>query len=583
MKALPRQGESEKAKDKRLEVMIMLKKCISLMLVLAMILCADSALAENIKHERVYIVADAEGTVRSLTDSIRLENKDALDVLTDRTLLTAIENVSGSEAFTLDGETLTWQAAGKDITYQGFSDKTPVLLPRVTLTLDGAPVSAADLAAREGEATLTVEYPVSEPIPALALSLMILPDTGLSAIRMENASLLSVLGRQVLVGWALPGADDALGLPSSFTVSFHADHAVLNWMMTFSTSDPIDLVCKELESRITVDAHTELENASSLLTALRDGKELPEINGIAQALPGTINELNDGLAQLDDGAKQLADGTKELASGAGSLKEGAAALDEGVGKLQSGTVALTLGANVADQGAGTLLNGLNTLVENNDALNQGAAQLFDAILASANQQLAGAGLEALGITLPALTRENYEEILSGVLEKLDPKTMKSAYDQLSALKDSLDQVNQFVSGLSTYTAGVSQAASGAATLKAGTAQLASGVSDLSAGVKTLKEGSAALSDGAGTLYDGSVQLQDGAAALRKDGTMNLKIRLTTTEKIAAGMLLPIVEKDLTNLLRLYEETRDHAAKAGYDLRPEGMQTITVYIIRTDLQ
>ena len=562
---------------------MMNKKMISLLLVLVMLCSAASSLAENIKHERVYVVTDANGAVQSLTDSIRLENRDALDTLTDRTLLTSIENISGSEAFTLDGETLTWQASGKDITYQGTAEKDPVLLPRVTLTLDGAPVSAAELADRTGEAVMTVEYPVSEAIPALALSLMILPESGMTDLRMENATMLSVMGRHVLVGWALPGANESLGLPSSFTVSFHADHAALKWLMTLSTSDPIDLVCKELESRITVDVHSELNNAVSLLTALRDGKELPEITGIAKALPEKLNELNSGLGQLDDGARQLAAGASELSSGAGELKDGAVALDEGVGKLQSGTVALSLGANVADKGAETLLNGLQTLTENNDALNQGAGQLFAAMLDSANQQLAAAGLDALGVTLPELTQDNYAEVLNGLIEKLNTAATKQVHDQLSSLKDSLDQVNQFVSGLASYTAGVSQAATGAGTLKAGTAQLASGISELSAGVKTLKEGSAALSEGAGKLYDGSVQVQDGADTLRKDGTMNLKLRLTTTEKLAAGMLLPIVEKDLSNMLSLYEETRDHAAGTGYDLRPDGMQTITVYIIRTDLQ
>ena len=47
----------------------------------------------------------------------------------DRTLLTAIQNVGGKETFTLDGETLTWQAQGKDITYEGTSDKRPPSCP----------------------------------------------------------------------------------------------------------------------------------------------------------------------------------------------------------------------------------------------------------------------------------------------------------------------------------------------------------------------------------------------------------------------------------------------------------------------
>jgi hypothetical protein len=47
------------------------------------------------------------------------------------------------------------------------------------------------------------------------------------------------------------------------------------------------------------------------------------------------------------------------------------------------------------------------------------------------------------------------------------------------------------------------------------------------------------------------------------------------------MLLPYVENDLADALRIFEKTRDAAGQGGYDLRPEGMKTVTVYIIRTD--
>ena len=105
-----------------------MKKLLSLMLSLCLLLSCGLAGAETVKHERVYAVLDAAGEVQSLTDSIRLENQDALDVLTDRTMLTAVENVGGQETFTLDGEEISFQAAGKDITYQGSSDKAPAII-----------------------------------------------------------------------------------------------------------------------------------------------------------------------------------------------------------------------------------------------------------------------------------------------------------------------------------------------------------------------------------------------------------------------------------------------------------------------
>ena len=98
--------------------------------------------AEGIKHERVYVVTGADGSVKSITDNIRLENQDGLEELKDRTMLTGIENLSGEETFTLDQETLVWQAKGKDIVYQGTSDRTPSALPRAALELDVNAISA---------------------------------------------------------------------------------------------------------------------------------------------------------------------------------------------------------------------------------------------------------------------------------------------------------------------------------------------------------------------------------------------------------------------------------------------------------
>ena len=48
-------------------------------------------------------------------------------------------------------------------------------------------------------------------------------------------------------------------------------------------------------------------------------------------------------------------------------------------------------------------------------------------------------------------------------------------------------------------------------------------------------------------------------------------------------LLPVVEGDLSSLVNILEEVSNPSAEIGYDLRPEGMKTITVYMIRTDLQ
>ena len=679
-----------------------MKKIVALLLTAIMVLGCVPGLAENTKHERVYIVAATDGTVKSVTDNIRLENADGLDEIVDRTLLTAIQNVGGKEAFTLDGETLTWHAQGKDITYEGTSDKTPAILPVVTLTLDGEEITVDSLKDKTGDAVLTVAYQTNEPLPALAVTVLPLPEEGITDLRLENAAALTVLGRQVLVGWAVPGMDEELKLPTSFSAAFHADHAELNWLLTLTTSDPIDAACKELDDRIDLDLHTELDEAKALLTALQSGETLPETSGKTKDIVPKINELNDGLTQLNDGAETLANGAAQLSDGASALKDGAAQLNTGAAELAAGALTLSTGAADAEGGAASLDTGLATIIANNEALNNGAQTIFAAILSSANAQLSASGLDAAGIEIPELTAENYAAVLDAVLLQLNPETLRAsaqaqvettvraqveanadqvrsavetavqdkvlaavlqsagqnmtseqyaqavqaglvsseqaaaitaaveqqmateevkaqidaavqqqieqliqdntaaylssdetiaaqlsaaqaAYESLTALKAQLDQINTFVTGLKTYTDGVSQAAAGASQLHTGLTQLNAGAATLSTGAAALSTGAASLSEGADSLYDGTVELKDGAAALHTDGTQKFKDTLTDAEKEVAEKLLPYVTDDLPKALRIYEETRDNAQNSGYDLRPENMKTVTVYIIRTDLQ
>ena len=609
------------------------KKIIALMLTAAMALGCTCAAGETARHERVYVVADPEGNVKSVTDSIRLENPDEAAELTDRTGLKEIRNAGGKETFTLDGETITWKAEGKSITYQGTSDKTPAVLPVVTLTLDGEKISAAELKEKTGEAVLTVTYKTEGQAPALAVSALPLPEEGISSLKTENATVLTEMDRPVLVGWAVPNSDEALHLPVSFSASFHADHADLGWMMTVSTSDPLAAACREITTKIgDTDLSAEMDGLTQVLTALLMGQEMPATEGKLKPVTDKLNELNKGLKDLDDGALQVSAGAKELADGASALN-----------------------------------TGLDTLKKNNEALNSGATQIFNSILAAANEKIAASGLAEAGITLPALTAENYAEVLKGAAEQLNPEALKAAAEarveaevrkqvaanedkiregvqeaakakvleavlkaagfemtaekyaaalktglvkeeqaakvnaaveaqmqskevldqveaavkekteelvkenteaylakdptvaeklaqaqaageQLNALKEQLDQMNTFVTGLKTYTEGVDQAA-----------------------------------DGAKKVSDGAAALSAGAAALQESGTKTLKDSLTTAERNAAMMLLPVVQSYGADALKAWNSLQETLADTGYDLRTEGTVTDTAYIIRTDLK
>ena len=362
----------------------MKKRAFALITALCMTLTCFAS-AETVKHERVYAVTNADGDALTVIDNVRLENGDALAEIDDRTLLTALENVGGTEKFTQSGETVTWKADGNSIIYQGTSDKALNVTPVVHMTLDGKEVTAADVKNASGELAMTVSYRAESPF--LAVTLMPLSDD-VTSVTVDNGAVLTDGAHSFLMGFGIPGADADLELPDSFTMTAHVDHADLNWMMTIATAQPVKVLTDALSDHA-ADAHTLVSDLTAGLNALADGSDIPESNEDIHELLTALNTLFDGAAQLKDGSITLLDGVK------------------------------------------TLKDGLDTLSSNSSALNDGAAQLFAAVLDTANTQLAAAGLDALSIEVPTLTASNYATVLDDLITQLDPAVIDKTIEDLA--------------------------------------------------------------------------------------------------------------------------------------------------------
>ena len=593
---------------------MMNKRIVSVLTALVMVMSCVTAFGESARHERVYAVVDTDGTVRSLTDSIRLENPEKLDVLTDSTLLTGIENVGGDEAFTLEGQTLTWQAGGKDITYQGSSDKPLPVTPAVTATLDGQEVPLSRLKEAEGEIVLTVAYSQPDAMPHLAASVILLPESGISDLTVENGTVLSLSGRQAVLGWAVPGADAALKLPDRFTIRYHGSHADPGRMMTFASADPIQKAWAELDNRMDFNPRAELQDAVTLLSALQTGEALPEVTGAAKEIPGKMNSLNKGLQELNSGAQTLA--------------EGAASLDTGLAALSA----------------------------NSEALDKGADAIFSAILETANRQLAASGLAEAGIEVPVLTAENYADILTALTAQFDTETVTAAaraqveavvrpqveakeaqirgavteavraqvlqqvlagagmemdaeaylngvragqvdgavQQQIQTAVDTQMETDTVKELIASKTAeqteqliseNTDQVLASDKTVAARLAQVQAAHDSLQGLLDQLNEASTFVTGlktytaGVNQAAAGAADLSAGAAALHDNGTDTLLTAITGAEKTMAEKLLPVVTGDVPAALDALDRMAGQAA--GYDLRSENWKTTTLYVIRTD--
>lgn len=469
----------------------------------------DPDAGRNVKDETVYVLAGADGSVQKIIVSDWIQNALGSDAINDVTQLTGIENVKGNESYTMGGgNACVWNAKGNDIYYQGNLDKELPVSVAVSYTLDGQPITPAELAGKSGKVTIRFDYANNQYemvdiggkqekiyVPFAMLTGLMLDNDVFSNVSITNGKIMNDGDRTVVVGLAFPGLQDSLGLDRD----------------TLELPDYVELTADvegfELETTVTLAVNELFNDAASNVEGWDD------LDGKLDELTDAMDQLIDGSSRLYDGLCTLLDSSKELVSGIDQLAAGAAQLKEGAGGLSAGAARL-------QSGAASLSQGLNTLAEKNDTLNSGAAQVFQTLLSTADSQLAAAGVQA-----PQLTAENYAQVLDRVIASAGESP---AAQQIAALKSSLDSYDSFYQGLQNYTAGVAQSAAGAGELNQGAASLKNGADSLSAGAEQLYDGiltmkgrSPALIDGVTQLRDGAMELSDGLKEFNEKGIQKL--------------------------------------------------------------
>ena len=498
----------------------------------------NESLVENIqniipsKEETVYVLAGSDGAVKKVIVSDWLKNSSGFDSIGDFTTLKEIENVKGDESYSTNSNNMNvWSAGGKDIYYQGTTDKSLPVSMKISYKLDGKDISAKDLAGKSGKVTMTFDYTNNEKkvvtvngkdeevyVPFVMVTGMILDNDKFSNIQISNGKLMNDGDKSVVMGVALPGMQDNLGI-SSDKLDIPSSVEVTADVKDFELTTTMTVALNDVFNELNFDGVTDLDGLKNQMNELTDASQ-KLIDGSStlydglSTLQSKSGELVSGVDKLQTGATALNKGANSLSEGTSALKDGTAKLNEGVTTLKEGTSNLSNGANELKVGMNDLNTGLNNLVANNATLNNGAESVFNTLLASANSQL-----KATGLQIPELTIKNYSTVLDSILSSLD--TSSPVYIKLSELKSQLDSYNSFYLGLQQYTAGVEQASQGSNKLTMGANQLSAGADQLNSGANSLSVGVNDLSTGINQLWSGANELANGSGRL-KDGVSTLK-------------------------------------------------------------
>ena len=529
--------------------------------------CAAPAFAAGsssfTKSETVYAVMNDDGSISSTTVSEHVYSASGLSNVTDKSSLTNIQNTESDAAFTQNGEDITWNTDDTDVYYKGDTDRSLPISAKITYAMDGQEAALEDLIGKSGHLTVTIALTNSETdtitvngaertiVTPLITAVGVIFGEDASNVTAEHGIIESAAKSSVAAFVTLPGVKDSLSglLP-----------------------DEVDSIEDYLQDTITVEADvTELTcpqvmMACATSTAALGTDNVFDLSSINDLTDG-ISQLNDAMSQLMDGASQLVDGTSQLASGvlalldgANTLNNGAAALDDGLGQLTNGLDTLSANNSALNSGAQQVADGV--LASANKTLKEGGlidtdmtwdnyAAVIDNILTMNDKTLAAGRRKMvrtvweqepsfkdsqldLALYLSA-TKTNHDlEAALHLMQNYDPSMLCGLVQLLTsddakatakaelkyqvensqdmadirALKDSLSQIQLFVSSVNQYTAGVQSAADGAHSAKDGSAQLAAGTQTLYDGVNTLNTGASQLNDGAGQLNDGLNQFNE---------------------------------------------------------------------------
>lgn len=536
------------------------------------------------KKETVYVKTDAAGGSPSVTVSDWLKNVNGSGRLADRSDLTGITNLKGSEKFDQSGSALTWQTKNKDIYYQGQTDKSLPLSVHISYKLDGKPITAKDIAGKSGRLEMTIDYDNTSTTdgihtPFAVATALNLPAKTFTDVQIDHGTVVADGTNNVTVGLAFPGLAENLGLagqtriqiPESVTITASVKNFAMGPTITSASTDVLEKAgLDKIDSFSDLDsAVNQLQNASARLVA----GSLAAKNGSAKLTAGA-GTLASGLSIYTGGVATAAGGSASLTAGANTLAGGLATLNGKTPALTNGVAGLYKGSQqlvASYQGDGTTTNpgavkGAADLKNGSAQVSSGIAQLknqlntlnaalqksdlsgVQTILANyqANLKTEAASAKELGAIAQALyakgDAENGAKVAAqaktlGDKAKTDSEALQQASKNLATLQNNMAALKKQIAdaakaggSLDQLEGGAKSVASGASDLNNGIAKLAKGTADLNAGLKELNGNTGSLSAGVGQLARGSKTLAKGSKTL-SDGLATLK---ANNAKLSSG-------------------------------------------------
>lgn len=506
-----------------------LNKFISGVLISSLLFTPVSTLALT-KEETVYTNLNYDGTVEKTIVNNHISDLDKGKV-TDDTELKKLLNINGKETYTENNGIITWNAKGKDIYYQGTTDKELPITVDAKYYLDGKEMKAKKLVGKKGKVTikLSLKNNAYDTRTGLYTPFVVTVGTSLSNktnsnITITNGKVTSTGNKSMVVALAAPGLYESLGTDElkgldSVEISFDTTSFSLNNIYLISSP--------KLLSETDMNIFNKMDTLNTSLNTLQVNMD--------KAVAGA-NELKAGTQKISTGANTLSTKLEEAQAGIDKLEAGSVSLTSGIKEIIVKLTAAKQQLMDAQNNAETIeqMKQLQELQAANNKMiakikngfgndeakiNNAKQAAIDCNMETEENELTlGFCLFSKGVTLKQaqslpylILLENNNTAISTLTEKIN-STVATVDSMLSQLEEALYEAEtgseQVTAGLTELKAGVAQLSAGAKQLSDGTVEVFNGTESLASGLDQLnKEGINKLSSNGKTVNNYSNKLK----------------------------------------------------------------------------
>lgn len=512
------------------------------------------------KEEVVFTTLNNNGEVKEniVNTHLKYVSKDKQE---DETILKEILNISGKETFEQKENILTWKTEGKDITYQGKTNKENPIKVSIKYYLNDEEMPKSKMLGKNGKVKIVVdftnnlyneEYKMHTPFVVTTMS--IIKSDKNSNFEITNGKAVNTGTKNILAAISTPGLYEDLGLEElknmdSVTITYDTDKF---------TDDTLYFVATPKL----------LENSDLSLFNKMDG-----LNSSMKTLQNGMNELAKGSEKLEKGTSDLNDGTEKLSGGLYQALDGAKTLEEGAEAVDNNLKQIIDGIDQGKQNIATKQNELSAKVNEINTLKQNNVNTIEKLKETNITIYNGVKLQTEALGGLDISSETYKQTLDTVLSNnlIDENTYKT----LMTYKVQYD-ANVGLITLLTYNNGALDQLLGA--LNNTSTEVISNLNTIESylsalqteGTSKVKDGTTNLKNGITELYNGSVELTNGTKILM-DGTTTLKNGLNKINGEGISKLTVLADQASTYsnkakvLVKLSKEYKGYASENANDV------------------